>query len=209
MRMSLKSRRRLTIRHGAVAGCIVIACLLLLQRQWLPLIGGFLSVTERPAPADALVPLAGDRSRVVYAADLFRQGYAPWYVVTDMWLGTPDPPVHYAAMVQRQAVSLGVSADRLLVAPGMPSSTYAEAVGLRQLAVEQGWRSLLVVTSPSHARRAGIILQSVFAGTGVYVQVVTVADHWYRAESWWTSPAGRSETALEYAKLLAFFIGVR
>lgn len=191
------------------AGVLVICVLLISSRLWLTLIGAFLCAGDPLAPADALIPLAGDPSRVRYAASLFRQGYAPWYVVTDMWVGQPDPAIHYAAQMQEQAIRLGVTPDRLVVAPGMPGTTYAEALGLRQLAVERGWRSLLVVTSPSHTRRARIILRRAFAGTDVRVSVVPVAGHWYTADNWWTSPAGRYETALEYAKLAAYLLGLR
>jgi uncharacterized SAM-binding protein YcdF (DUF218 family) len=196
-------KRRLAAVFFA-AGVLVMS-----YRLWLPLVGGFLIAVDPLARADALVPLAGDRSRVIYAAELFRQGYAPWYVVSDMWVGEPDPAVPYATLVQEQAIEHGVPPDRLAVAPGMPRTTYTEALAVRQLALEQGWQSLIVVTSPSHTRRAGFIFRTVFANTNIRLVVVAVEGHWYTPDTWWLTDAGAYETGLEYAKLAAYLLGFR
>lgn len=193
-------------RTGLLMGLALTV--LVANRFLLSLVGAFLIVADPLVPADALVPLAGDRSRVIYAAELFNEGSAAWFVVTDMWLGTAEPEVHYASMVQRQAVEHGVDVGRIVVPAGMPATTYDEIVGLRRLAEERGWRSLTVITSPSHTRRASLMFDDLFRDSGIAVRVIPVAGHPYRADSWWAYPEGRAETGLEYLKILIYLFGV-
>jgi uncharacterized SAM-binding protein YcdF (DUF218 family) len=60
-------------------------------------------------------------------------------------------------------------------------------------------RSVLVVTSAYHSRRALRTLRQVFAGTGTTIGVHTVAatsNAW-----WWLQPNGWRDVAGEYVKL--------
>lgn len=172
----------------------------------LPLVGGFLIVADMLRHADALVPLAGDPARVVAAAQLFRQGYARWFIVTSM----PDPGTAtwhgYADKVVGKARTLHVPGDAILIAPGAVTTTYDEAIVLRRVMQAQGWHSLLVVTSPSHTRRARMIFQAVFANTGITIMVHPIADQSYTAESWWKSTGGIQQALSEYLKL-ALYLG--
>lgn len=180
---------------------------LLTVRLWLPLLGWWLVVADPLAPADALVPLAGEPLRVDYTAELYHRDLAPRLVLTDMWVGNSDPRIRHIDAVRQQALADGVPPEHIVEAPGVPDSTYAEAVILRRLAEERGWRSLIVVTSPQHTRRAKLILGAVFAGSGVAIQVRPVEAYWYTWQTWWSSPEGRRETALEYLKLGAYLLG--
>lgn len=188
---------------------IIILILLLSLSSWIPYIGSFLIVSDPLQTADALVPLAGDRIRVIYGADLFKRGYAHWFVVTDMWIDATSPSLLYANSVRWQAEEQGVPNDRILVSPGMPKTTYAEALSLRQLAQEQGWKSLIIVTSPYHTRRSRMILRDVFLDTGITIIIQPVHTHWYQSDSWWKSQQGWSTTLTEYLKLGLYIAGYR
>lgn len=176
------------------------------HQLWLPLIGGYLIVAELSRPAAAIVPLAGDPARVGYAAELWQAGVAPIFVATNMRLADRRWG-EFSAIVRRQAIAQGVPAARIAVAPGTATTTHQEALILRRFALSQGWRSLLVVTSPSHTRRAGLILRDVFDGSGVTLSVVPVGDHWYTARSWWHTRQGWRETTMEYVKLILYQLG--
>lgn len=175
---------------------------------WLSLIGRYLVVSDPLAPtADAVVPLAGERTRVDDAADLFSAHPIRWFVITEMWVENPNPLVPYIASVTHQAVEAGVPLDRIVVAPGVSASTYEEAQNLRRLAEERRWQALLVITSAYHTRRARMILRDVFSGSGIEVAVRPVRDDWYRPDEWWRSREGWSTTASEYAKLVLYLGG--
>jgi uncharacterized SAM-binding protein YcdF (DUF218 family) len=202
------SRRRGSIWACAGAAGLVAGLLLLIQyRLWLPEIGRYLVVADPLQRADAIVPLAGERSRVFYAADLYREGLAPWFGITEMWVGNPNPVISYVQSVTGQTLDAGVPRERIAYAAGQAVSTYEEAWNLRQLALARGWHSLIVVTSPFHTRRARLILHEVFSGTGISIIIRPVPAHWYDPAKWWTTAAGRQITLEEYLKLAAHAVG--
>ena len=63
-------------------------------------------------------------------------------------------------------------------------NTREEAVALRRLAREKGWKSVVVVTSNYHTRRVRYIFQKVFA-PGVAVSVASARDGSFDPEHWW------------------------
>lgn len=201
-------RPRRSKPHYRVALLLALT-LVLSHRLWLQMIGELLIVRDELERAEALVTMAGDRDRIDYAATLFHQGYAPWFVISDMWTGYSHPVNHYAAMARAQAIGRGVPDAAIVEAAGVPDSTYSELLNLRALVRERGWRSLLVVTSPTHTRRVSLMLGEVFAGSGVRLSVQPVAESWYDPAGWWLTPRGREETAREYMKLAVYLVGYR
>lgn len=201
VRRGLHRRQRLWLFAGLTL-CLLLAA----HRLWLPLIGRFLVVADPLAPADAVIPLAGDRSRVAAAADLLHQGFAPVLVLSDMWTGAEPDRIPYLEQVFSQALALGVAPGRIMTLSAQPASTCAEALALRSFAQRQGFRRLLVVTSPSHTRRARMILRSVFADTDTTVAVRPATNAPYHPDRWWLSASGRRETLSEYLKLVVFLL---
>jgi len=175
---------------------------------WLSPIGTFL-VTEDPlTPAEAVVPLAGDRERLLYAAQLLREGYAAYLLLTDMRIPQSHPKApSFAALSERGALAYGVPHHAIRRVPGRAATTYAEAQNIRRFAEAQGWRSLLVVTSPFHTRRTGVLFEDVFRGSGVTLRVRAVRPSRYRADAWWRSREGWRNTSSEYLKLLLYHLG--
>jgi uncharacterized SAM-binding protein YcdF (DUF218 family) len=201
-----------TVRRGSelTVVCALVAFTLYVSRSfWLPYIGGFLIVADPPRSVDGLVALAGDPERVFYGAALFNRGYAHDFIITDMRINTPHSQGEYARWVSMRATQLGVPPDRQFVAPGTVATTYEEANSVRQLAIERGWHSLMVVTSPFHTRRSRIIFQDMFRSTGITVIIRPVDGSWYKADSWWFSRAGVRNTRLEYLKLALYLVGYR
>jgi uncharacterized SAM-binding protein YcdF (DUF218 family) len=87
-------------------------------------------------------------SRLVHGLELLGEGRAPRIVLSEL-----DPPApSYAAVARTLMGNLGLSRELLSVGP--VSRTRDEAVQVADLCRRQGWHRLLVVTSPSHSRRA-------------------------------------------------------
>ena len=168
--------------------------------------GKFLVIADPLKPGDAVVPLAGERSRVVYAAELYKHSFAKWYLITDM-LVVENVNINYAESVLNQVILTGVPDHHILVATGKAVDTYQEARNIRQKAEEQHWNSLLVVTSPYHTRRARYILSQVFRGSRIEISVLPQPGHWYDATHWWMTQKSQIVTVEEYLKLFLFFIG--
>jgi uncharacterized SAM-binding protein YcdF (DUF218 family) len=118
-------------------------------------------LTRRDAtgPADAVLvlssrlqadgePTAPALSRLVHGLELLGQGLAPRIVLTEL----PAPAPSYAAVARRLMANFHSPGE--LVSLGPVHRTRDEAVQAAALCRRQGWHRLLVVTSPSHSRRA-------------------------------------------------------
>lgn len=171
------------------------------HRWWLPGIAAWLEVSDPLAAAEVVVPLGGGKERVLYAARLYREGYARWFLATDMPLDVPGIRERYAELVAREAIWQGVPASAIVLSERTVKTTQAEAVEILRLAQARGWRSVLVVTSPYHTRRARWVLTEVFRKSGLQVRVQPSPEEGYSPENWWQSSEGLRNTWTEYLKL--------
>lgn len=176
------SRRALHAIAAAVA-LTLAACLLT------PILRGplaALTLSEPPLKADAIVALGagvhcGSReleasavARLTGALTLWQAGYAPVVTVSEQsgLIGPRDCP--------KMSV-LETELTRALYGPGGPTlvtlrnvtTTRDEAARVRDLARTRGWTTVLLVTSPSHSRRAAAL----FRAYGVNV-VSVPAQEW-------------------------------
>lgn len=110
---------------------------------------------DEVAKADAVLVLAGAKSRLPVALDLVERGVAPVLVISDGL----DPRWTQANRLCR----FGDPARVVCVRPE-PYSTRGEARLAARLARERGWDSLAVVTSRFHLFRARRLLERCFAG---------------------------------------------
>ena len=184
---------------------------------WWPVAWGaaLLLVERRELPrADAIAVLGGGAAyveRTRHAARLFREGRAPVVLLTnDGELGgwSPDeqrnPLFHERAA--RELERAGVTAASVRLLPGTVSGTYEEASALRDYAAAHGLRSLIVVTSLYHSRRALWALRRAFRGSGIEVGLdAPPAGVGTPAPAvWWLSARGWRAVPPEYPKLVYY-----
>jgi uncharacterized SAM-binding protein YcdF (DUF218 family) len=168
--------------------------------------------------ADAIAVLSGSevyRERDEYAAQLFKAGRAPCIVLTNDtepggWSQERGRTMLFVERAQETLTSAGVPRQSIEVAPGSVSSTYDEATTLAAYARARGWRSIVVVTSGYHSRRAWWTLERVFEGSGITVGLEPAAvtqspSPW----TWWASAAGWRMVAGEYVKLVYYRVHYR
>ncbi len=175
---------------------------------WLPWVGQILVVADPLASADAVAPLVGGDDRARYAAALWQGGYARCFIASDVRLISPYGRLSSARNSDLAAAS-GVPPWQIYQTDRIATSTYTELQAIRDLAQRQGWRSLILVTSPEHTRRTRIIARDVFHTTGIAVSVQPVVGYGYDPAHWWRNEEERRLTGMEYAKLAAFLIGHR
>jgi uncharacterized SAM-binding protein YcdF (DUF218 family) len=116
--------------------------------------------------------------------------------------------------VERAAAELrraGVPAERIEVLPRVVNGTHDEAVLLREYAAAKGLRSLLVVTSAYHSRRALWTLRRVFERSGVAVGLSAPPPDGATPSpaTWWLSARGWREVAGEYLKFIYYRLHYR
>ena len=141
-------------------------------------------VDEPPAHADAILVLGDDNfygDRATAAAQLFRQGVAPLVVASGRRL---RPGAGMSELIEHDLIERGVPKDNVLRFPQDADNTREEAIALRRLAKEKGWKSVVAVTSNYHTRRVRYIFQKVFP-PGVQVSVASAHDGDFDPEHWW------------------------
>src|SRR3989442_13949042 len=143
---------------------------------WEPLLvslGRWLVVETPLREADLIVALGGDRGRQVMAVKLLQQGLARQVLFT----GADVQPKDYQC--------LGVPVGQAMALLVLASTTYEEAVAVRQIVQAHSLGSLLIVTSSYHARRAYWTFERVFRGTGVELRIASVPPRGFTMDAWW------------------------
>jgi uncharacterized SAM-binding protein YcdF (DUF218 family) len=174
--------------------------------------GAKLLIKEAPLDhADAMVVLGGSatyKERTRLAARLYQEGRAPLVILTDdgqkagwsneQWRNPPFVDLAHAELVR-----LGVPESAIVVLPQTVGSTQDEAQALRGFVFARGSRSLLVVTSAYHSRRALRTMREQLTNAGVTVGLMAVppGEQTPRAWLWWLSARGWREVAGEWVKM--------
>ena len=162
--------RGLTTAAVLVTGVGILACA--------PFLGRFLSVEDPLDLADAIYVLGGSRAdRPLEAADLYEAAYAGHIVLSDGYADSATRLLRQkgfrvpgdADTARTILLQLGVPEEAIVILPGNPGSTRDEAITIRTLALEKGWRTIIVVTSKLHTRRARLAMQRYLDPAGVRV----------------------------------------
>ena len=149
---------------------------------------------DRAQQADAIITLgarveqsgqAGPdlRVRTLHAVRLFEQGMAPYLICTG---GYHNDRLSAASVARELAVEQGVPADRILLADGA-MTTREDAASTRELMVERGWQTAILVSHPLHLERARFL----FEGQGITVYTsptsTNLAAILWRTRAWLTA----------------------
>lgn len=168
------------------------------------------------AHADAIVVLSGSSAyleRTKQAAELFHEGRAPLVVLTDDntrggWSNALQRNPYFVERAHDELTKQGVPPDKIRVAPGIAASTRDEALIIRDYALAQRLKSILIVTSAYHSRRALRILRLTFAGSETSLGIAP-APTGAQAPSpilWWLHVEGWRSVAGEYVKLIYYWL---
>jgi uncharacterized SAM-binding protein YcdF (DUF218 family) len=169
---------------------------------WPPLAGAameWLAKSSPPAPAQAIVVVGGGaRERLETAARLHAGGFAPRILVTGSG--------RFIASARSILSDLGVPGTAVIQPPDETHSTWEDALLIRRVVEQQGFRSILVVTSPYHCRRLGLMLDRCLEGTGVNVTITASASLYFDPPRWWADGDGWVLIPAEYGKLLWWLV---
>jgi uncharacterized SAM-binding protein YcdF (DUF218 family) len=164
--------------------------------------------------ADALVVLSGSSSyleRTHKAAELFKQGRAPLVLLTNDntrggWSSTLQTNPYFVDRATDELIKQGVPEERIRIVQGLAESTHSESVIVKEYAAAQGLKSILIITSGYHSRRALRTFRTTFEGTGVAIGLEPVTTGSQTPSTfWWLSPSGWRVVAGEYMKLIYYW----
>ncbi len=180
-------------------------------------VGSWLVKEDVPPHADAMVLLMGSfTDRVLQAADLYNAGKADRLIIVEESMGEYQrleergvSIISHTTQARNSAVALGIPADSIIVLPGDAESTLTEAIVLRDyLAAFPGIDTLLLVSSPSHMRRASMIFRRALRDIEppVYIGCSPSAYSDFDAKHWWRSKEDVQEVFFEIAKIGSFVL---
>ncbi|MFT5679141.1 MAG: uncharacterized SAM-binding protein YcdF (DUF218 family) [Myxococcota bacterium] len=150
--------------------------------------------------ADAVVILGGDaQHRAPHGAALFAEGLAP--VVLAVGGIESDGTRSQAYKTARLLQTLGVPEDRILVSGQYEPSTLQEARAAADYAVDRGWGRIIVVTSPYHTWRAGVLFEEVLESLDIEVLTAPAPEDPFDPDGWWRDDRQRRQVRNEYLKL--------
>jgi uncharacterized SAM-binding protein YcdF (DUF218 family) len=173
----------------------------------------WLSVSDRPQKADAILVLGGSFTRPFQAADLYRQGLARKIYVSAVVREEPLRLLDAAGIafpreedVVRQVLQKkGVPAGAIEILGKDLISTAQEAQAARAVFSGRAPR-LLVVSSPYHLRRARIIFSDALPAADIRM-IATSYDPF--PSSWWKDQNAARNVLLELAKITFYQLGGR
>jgi uncharacterized SAM-binding protein YcdF (DUF218 family) len=179
-----------------------------------------LLITEAPlAKADAIVVLGGSanyRERAREAARLVREGRAPLILLTNdnqrgPWSSVEQRNLYFYERSLEELHNAGVPDKSVDVLMNEVSSTHEEAELLKRYAADQGFRSVLIVTSAYHSRRALWTFSRVFRDTGIQVGLtaVTPGTDSPPPATWWLTRRGWRFVPTEYVKMIYYVVKYR
>jgi uncharacterized SAM-binding protein YcdF (DUF218 family) len=208
-----------TRRAVAVA---LIALLALAGGGWLahrPLlraVGQALVVDDPPAPADAIVVVAGSTpGREETAAALLHDGRAPRVLVSrqfvpdrvqrllDMGIRRLDFQGESVAALER----FGVPREAIVILDRPVEITETELRAVAAVARERGWRRLILVTTRFHSRRVQVIWRRE-AGEAIEARLAGVSDECSGEDAWWRRRRCSESVLHEYLGLLALYLRI-
>jgi uncharacterized SAM-binding protein YcdF (DUF218 family) len=160
----------------------------------------WLIVTDPPGWADAVVVLAGDPDyeRTKTAVRLLLTGQVGLLILTG---GEPGPG-DSSTSLRDVALRAGVPAERIRIEQ-VSHSTYGSMVAIRPILEQERIRSVVVVTSPYHQRRAFWTARRTLQGVEVLSRPAEPSG--WRPEGWWKTRWGRRIVFGEYARL-AYYV---
>lgn len=178
-------------------------------------IGARMLVVNSDLPqADVLVVLGGSANyieRAEAAAEIFKAGRVKQIILTNDgqrsgWSNAEERNPFFVERALGELQRQGVANGNIEILPNVVTSTGDEASLLQTTAATRAWKSMLILTSPYHSRRALWTFRHEFEGSGVMVGLTTVRNGsqtpspWF----WWLTPSGWRMVAGEYVKLIYY-----
>ena len=174
--------------------------------------GGRLLVASDPLPAhvDAAIilegSLLGERVRLAEAMQLLSQGVPGRVLLTlpqmSYW-GEPVPPLARRFLETNYGHGLADRVDFCEIGPNV-DSTLQEARAIDSCIQAHHWKTVVVVTSNYHTRRAGMIWRKVMRkrNPALRIWVQAADDPEFQAEGWWRHRIWAKTWLLEFVKLI-------
>lgn len=199
------THRRRTALVLALLAVLLITTAAALSGRILWALGAFLSDSQAPQKSDMIVVIGGDYlgNRVLRAAELAREGYAPRVLVSGVGFmyGRHESDLEIDFAVRR-----GYPRDMFIPFYYAALNTRDEARADIAEMRRRGVNKYLLVTSIYHSARASRVFRR--EGRGMEMRSVPSDDPWWANGEWWRNREGRKIWLTETLKTGADYLGI-
>ncbi len=206
----MHSHRKLIITSS------LLALVAILAGFWFRYAGIWLVKGDVTEPADAIVILMGSPAdRVLETFDLYAAGLAGKIImVNNIQVGREALEERGVSIPRQSKLSinalseLGIPDSLMLILPGDAASTRDEAdtIAAYIIAYEPDIKSVILVSSAAHMRRASMIFRDAFKDHQLEIRVMCAPSKYsgFYPEQWWKYRENAKDVFLEYVKIANF-----
>ena len=176
-------------------------------------LGRYLIVEHEPEKADVIVCLAGKNiERSLAVVDAYRKGLAPYIFMAKK--SKPDGFEYLTKKVRNYPADFDLFtltmegfqiSEKVILSPvDRVDSTLDEARLVHKFVLERGFKSVIVITSLTHSRRAWLTFTKVFQDDDI--KIISLPSHYqlFNPKDWWTKRKYLKEVCIEYQKLIYY-----
>jgi uncharacterized SAM-binding protein YcdF (DUF218 family) len=181
-------------------------------------LGYFLIFEQNPQKADVIVVLNGrDTERSLAAVDLYNKGYSNLIVMStgskqpgsdEFWKRVGNN-FNGKIFFQRAVEAMGVPESSFKFIGNGVTSTYDEAVATSEFLRKQGYKSILLVTSKWHSKRAYLTFRSVLKNDEIKIIMQPSRYDAFRPDAWWKNRNDAELVFDEYVRLIYYILTSR
>ncbi len=204
------------MRKRILIAAVILVAGVLIWVVTAPFFYSNLMVQRQLKRADAILVLGGSstyKERTKKAAELFRRGVSERILLTDDggyagWSQEEQRNPPFAYLAQQELISNGVSEEKIeILAPEVTGTIY-EARVLKTRFEKEGWKSVIVVTSAYHTRRALWTFEEEMSSDDVEIGIYAPkpGDQTPETDFWWMNFKGWKIVVGEYVKLVAYWL---
>lgn len=163
-----------------------------------------LIVRDKLEPVDIIVVLSGDNNgeRVDEAVKLYKKGFARKILMSG---GPLAWRLTAAEWMKKQALVLRVP-SRAILLEDESESTLDNARFSRAILQRNGAKAVILVTSPTHSRRAKQVFEKTLKKDQIKVLSWPVQKSKFKLDQWWTRHEDTQAVMWEYVSLVYYFL---
>ena len=198
-----------------------VACFIILFFVWIfvaPFLATFLITEKSLERADAIFVFGGSSvyiERTSKAAELYKNNVSNKIFLTDDggrggWSSAEQRNPAFVELAKSELIKQGVPAENIETLQPTVDGTFDEAKVLAATVNEKNLKSVLLVTSTYHTRRAFWISEKVLRENNSETEIGIVSPEagvkTPSPENWWLSPNGWSSVGGEYLKMIVYWL---
>ena len=178
-------------------------------------LGRYLIVEHEAEKADVIVCLAGKNvERSLAVVDAYRKGLAPYIFMAKK--SKPDGFEYLTKKVRTYPADFDLFTsimegfqipEKVILSPvDRVDNTLDEARLVHKFVLDRGFKSLILITSLTHSRRAWLTFTKVFKDDGI--KIISLPSHYQRfnPKDWWKKRKCIKGLVLEYQKVIYYKI---